>query len=526
MRRALACAALAVLAAGAGGVGGRAGPRVAAASPPPDRLDAPAAVAALDAVVALRLKALGVEPAPPCSDAAFVRRAYLDVLGTIPTLAEARAFLADRRPDKRGRLVDELVERDAFADHAALRLCRVLRVRAEFPVNLWPHAAQTYHRWVRDALRDRMPFDRFAHALLTASGSSVRVPPANFWRAVPRRDPATLAASVALTFLGARTERWPKARAEGFAALFARVGYKTTAEWKEEVVFFDRTRPSAKSAALPDDTPVRLAPDEDPRRVFAAWLAGPGRRELARALANRVCAWLVGEAPVEEADDLGPHNPPSHPELLDLLEREVLRTGFDLVHLHRVLLRSSVYQRAVRPSEAAGRTAPFAARRLRRLDAEVLIDAVNAITGTTEDYESRVPEPWSYLPTDQRAVALPDPSVTSPFLELFGRSPRVTGRASESEPGLPTEAQRLHLLNSTHVRRKVSEGPALGRLVRSFAWPREAYDAVYLTVLSRYPTPEEVEAVADHRGEGQSVADTALDLAWALLNTIEFQCGP
>lgn len=523
MRRAIACA---VLAAGACVVGGRAGPRVAVASPPSDRLDAQATVAALDAVVALRLKALGVEPAPPCSDAAFVRRVHLDVLGTIPTLAEARAFLADRRPDKRARLVDDILARDAFADHTALRLCRVLRVRAEFPVNLWPHAAQAYHRWVRDAVRERMPFDRFAHALLTASGSSVRVPPANFWRAVPRRDPDTLAAAVALTFLGARVERWPKARAEGFAALFSRVGYKTTAEWKEEVVFFDRASPAPKAAALPDDTPVRLAPGEDPRGVFASWLAGPGNRHLARALANRVCAWLVGEAPVEEPDDLGPHNPPSHPEFLDLLEREVVRAGFDLVHLHRVLLRSSVYQRAVRPGEGARRPPPLAAGRLRRLDAEVLIDVVNAITGTTEDYESRVPEPWSYLPTDQRAVALPDPSVTSPFLELFGRSPRVTGLASESEPGPPTDAQRLHLLNSTHVRRKVYEGPALGRLVGAFAWPREAYDAVYLTVLSRYPTPEEVEAVADHRDEGQRVADVALDLAWALLNTIEFQCRP
>ena len=202
----------------------------------------PAAPATIDDVVFGRLKALRIEPAPVAPDAVFLRRAYLDVIGTLPTADEARAFLADRGADRRARLVDSLLVREEFADYWAMKWSEALRVKSEFPINLWPNAVQAYHHWIRASVRENVPVDRFARELLTSSGSNFRVPPVNFYRAVQSREPHAIAAAVALTFMGTRLETWPRARQDDMAAFFSRVGYKSTREWKEEIVFFDRFR--------------------------------------------------------------------------------------------------------------------------------------------------------------------------------------------------------------------------------------------------------------------------------------------
>jgi hypothetical protein len=201
----------------------------------------------LDEPVVRRWRELGLEPARPCSDAVFLRRAHLDAIGTLPTAAEARAFLGDRSPNKRQVLVDRLLDRPEFADYWTMKWSELLRVKSEYPVNLWPNAAQAYHRWIQTALRENRPYDRFARELLTASGSNFRVAPVNFYRAVQSREPVGLAQAVALTFLGSRLETWPADRRDGLAAVFSRVGYKSTLEWKEEIVH--RTPPRPRPAA-------------------------------------------------------------------------------------------------------------------------------------------------------------------------------------------------------------------------------------------------------------------------------------
>ena len=186
---------------------------------------------AVDKAVSAALKKQRIKIARPCTDEVFDRRVYLDVIGTLPTPQEVLEFLRDRSPGKRAALIDSLLERPEYADFWTMRWCDLLRVKAEFPINLWPNAVQAYHRWIHDCVRDNVPYDRMAREMLTASGSNFRVPAVNFWRAGQSREPAALAQAVALTFLGSRIDRWRPDRRDGLAVFFSRLAFKRTIEW-------------------------------------------------------------------------------------------------------------------------------------------------------------------------------------------------------------------------------------------------------------------------------------------------------
>ncbi len=212
-----------------------------------------------------------------------------------------------------------------------MKWCDLLRVKSEFPINLWPNAVQAYHRWIRTCVKENMPYDRFVRELLTASGSNFRKPQVNFYRAVQSREPQAVAQAVALTFMGVRPASWPKERWSGMAAFFSQIAYKPTLEWKEEIVLFDlekaATEAAAKTlqtAAFPDGTPAKLSPGQDPREAFADWLLAPKNPWFARNMANRVWFWLLGRGIVDPPDDMRPDNPPSNPELLAYLEQELV----------------------------------------------------------------------------------------------------------------------------------------------------------------------------------------------------------
>jgi hypothetical protein len=496
----------------------------APAHQPYESASLPVKLGPIDDLVFARLQQLHIEPARPCSDAVFVRRVFLDVIGRLPTPAEAREFIQDLAPAKRSALIDRLLTREEFADYWAMKWSNLLRVKAEYPINLWPNAAQAYHRWIRSSLHDGKPFDQFARELLVANGSNFRVGPVNFYRALQSKDATSIAQSVALIFMGARTEHWPADRVAGLAGFFNQVGYKSTGEWKEEIVYWNpaMTRPAgAAPACFPDGTVATLAPGRDPRVVFADWLLAPDNPWFARAFANRVWSWLLGRGIVQEPDDFRPDNPPVNPELLAYLEHETTRSGYDLRQLFRVILNSQTYQLSCVPtSNRPEAAANFAAYPLRRLEAEVLIDAINDITGTTEKYSSAIPEPYTFIPDEARAVALPDGSITSSFLEMFGRPPRDSGLESERNNNT-TAGQRLHLLNSSHIRRKLEQGPRLAGLLRGR--PREVIDQLFLAILSRFPTDEERRLVNERLKPGRGNSpEVALDLAWALINTAEF----
>jgi hypothetical protein len=499
----------------------------------------------IDELVLGRLEQLGITPARMCSDGVFVRRAYLDVIGTLPTADESRQFLRDSDPDKRRKLIDRLLERDEFADYWAMKWCDLLRVKSEFPIKLWPNAVQAYHRWIHTGIKENMPYDRFVREMLTGSGSNFRDPQVNFYRAVQSREPQATAQAVALSFMGVRPESWPQQRWSGMAAFFSQIAYKPTVEWKEEIVLFDlekaRSQPgmeSLRAAAFPDSTPVRLAPGEDPRKAFADWLVSPKNPWFTRNVVNRVWFWLLGRGMIQPADDIRPDNAPANPELLAFLEQDLIATRYDLKHLYRQILNSTTYQLSCVPrSDDPRGEANFAHCPLRRLDAEVLIDALCQVTGTTEQYSSIIPEPYTFMPEDQRAVALADASITSPFLEKFGRSSRDTGLESDRN-NRPTAAQRLHMLNSGHVRRKMETSPKLRALLEpdpekskiivkllallgADTKMSDIIVEIYLAVLSRMPTEDELQIAETHFKETWADGGPR-DLFWALINSPEF----
>jgi len=485
----------------------------------------------IDEAVLKRLKALGLQPANVCSDAVFVRRVYLDVIGTLPTGIEARDFLLDPTPGKRRALIDRLLARDEFADYWAMKWSDLLRIKSEFPINLWPNAVQGYHRWIRTSIRDNLPYDQFVRELLTASGSNFRVPQVNFYRAMQSKDPQSIAQAVALTFMGVRPESWPKERWAGMSAFFYQLGYKPTSEWKEEIIMFDPEKLHSSAATNPPPTAVfpdgqaaRLVPDQDPREIFAGWLIDAKNPWFTANIANRVWSWLLGRGIIHEADDIRPDNPPTNPELLKLLEQDLVDSHYDLKHLFRIILNSKTYQlSSISRTDQPVAEANFASYPLRRLDAEVLMDALNQITGATERYSSPIPEPFTYIPEDHRSIALEDASITSSFLEMFGRPSRDTGLESERN-NRPTAAQRLHLLNSTHILQKLQQSKKLDFLVQSRDNPRQIITGLYLMILSRFPTEAEITTALDYsRTSGMRAREATTDVAWALINAAEFQ---
>ncbi len=485
----------------------------------------------IDRLVLKRLKQVGIAPAPLCSDAVFVRRVYLDAIGTLPTAQETREFASSQNPRKRALLVDRLLQRKEFADYWAIKWCDLLRVKSEYPINLWPAAVEGYHHWIRTAIRENMPYDRFVLTMLTSSGSNFSVPPVNFYRAVQSREPTALAQTVALSFMGVRPEGMTKQRWTDMAVFFSKISYKTTEQWKEEIVIFDPSKdfdPSTAgpiNATLPDGSSLQMPPDQDPRKVFADWLVAPKNPWFARAAVNRVWAWLLGRGIVHEPDDIRPGNPPSNPELLAYLEHELVAAHYDLKHIFRLILNSNTYQFSSIPA-AAGSDASdgdiyFARYRPRRLEAEALIDAICQVTGTTERYSSPIPEPFTYIPEGQRSIELADGSISSSFLDVFGRPARDSGLESERN-NRPTAAQELHLLNSSHIRQKIEQSPKLRELLQSRRPPREIIDELYLTILSRYPTADELRTIRDYAQDRKQGKRPMIDLIWALLNSSEF----
>lgn len=523
----------------------------------------------IDELVLATLKKSGISPSEKCSDEVFIRRVFLDVIGTLPSSQRVRGFLANKDPRKRARLIDALLERDEFADYWGLKWGDLLRIKAEFPSNLWPNAVQAYDRWVRESLRQNKPYDQFVRELLTGSGSNFRDPPANFYRAFQGRTPRQIADNVALLFMGVRLENAGLTDEQilGMSAFFAKVGYKGTDEWKEEIVFFNPEGQLTNAATggnpvvprTPDGRVFKLAADQDPRVAFAGWLTAPKNPWFARCIVNRIWYWLLGRGLVHEPDDMRASNPPWSPELLAFLEKELVTHHFDLKHIYRLILNSDTYQRSSIPTDGNREDGDGYARyRIRRLDAEPLLDAINQITGGGEKYTSNIPEPFTFLPDDQRAITLSDGSIESPFLELFGRPARNTSYESERS-SVPSVFQAQHLLNSSHIQRKIERSGALKQLVNqkkpavavsgktvlagrgqgestnavaAVNKPVEAalvaenanlVEELYLRILSRFPTQQELQMADEYlKSSKRPLADSVCDLAWVLINTAEF----
>ncbi|MBM4069490.1 MAG: DUF1549 domain-containing protein [Planctomycetes bacterium] len=479
----------------------------------------------IDGLVFRRLKKLNIVPSDTCDDADFLRRAYLDVIGTLPTAAEARAFLADRRADRRQRLVDELLRRPEFVDYWALKWSDLLRVDRQA---LGHKAAYAYYRWIRDSIAADKPLDKMARELVTADGPIVENAAANFYRVVQK--PGERASTLSQVFLGVRIacaechhhpfDRWSQDDYYGMQAFFnpLQIGRSGQGDFLSASGDAKARNPRSGQTITAQPLGANAAEQKvnDARLLLADWLTAPDNPWFARNLANRAWAHFTGRGLVEPVDDVRATNPPSNPELLDALARKLIDSRFDFKQLVRAITASRVYQLSAKPNATNARDEFNSSRALfRRLDAEVLLDMVSQTTGVAERFKG--------VPPGQRAIQLWDSKVPHYFLKLFGRPIRVTACECERnhEPGV---SQVLHLLNSPQIQAKLAHATGtVNRLARRHQDNAELVDELYLTFLSRYPSADE-QATAKRFLEqhGERRRQAAEDLAWSLMNTLEF----
>lgn len=482
-----------------------------------------------DTVLQDRWRNAELTPVRPASDEAFLRRARLKLTGRLPSPGEVRAFVRDRSPDKREKLIDRLIASPEFADMMAMRYCQIFRVKSEFPINMWPNAVQLFHAYLRDAAARDLPYDRMARELLTTDGSNFRKPQVNFLRGHADRTPEGVAKGVMLSLAGIRLEKLPEADRKGIAAFFSRLACKSTDEWKEEIVF-TLPEPAEITARTPDGVVRRIAvPKQEPRRVFAAWLTSPKNPYFARAFANRMWYWLMGRGFVEPADDLVEVLPDGKLQLrttpeLDALADAFRRNRYSVKALVRIICNSPAFQADWRTDENEQKLADkyFAVYVLHRLEPEVVVDALATITQAYDRYRSVIPEPFTIMPWGTPAVKIADGSISSGALDNFGRSPRDSGTLAETRLHI-TSAQRQWLLNSNILFNRLQKVPRqlFGRRRLN---TDQRIEELYLRILSRHPTKSEREVLRRRLKDipGKQRGRVWNDVVWALINTREF----
>ena len=480
----------------------------------------------IDGHVDRKLKKLNILPSGPATDADFLRRVTLDIIGTLPTAEETRAFLADDRGDKRGRLVDQLLQRPEYSEFWALKWADLLRVDRQA---LGHRRAFEYYQFLKNRLGSNTRYDQFCREIVAARGPLSEQPGGNFYKVVTA--PGAMASTLSQVFLGVRIEcaqchhhpfdRWSQHDYLGMQGYFMQVAFKPTPLGEALVsnpagkVTHPRTGEVVFTHAL-----GMAAPTEDPpgdrRRQLGQWLTSAENPWFARNLVNRMWAHFLGRGLVEPVDDVRTTNPPSNPELLDALVRSFTDSGFDVQQLIRAICASRVYQTSATPNATNQRDDQNYSRALlKRPSAEVLFDAVCQVTGVEEKFAG--------TPAGYRAVQLWDSQVPHYFLKLFGRPTRVT--ACECERSVePSVAQVLHVLNSPEIQDKLShEGGRVAGLVQRISDDGLLVDEFFLTFLNRYPSEDErtraTNFLHDHAADRREAAE---DLAWSLLNTVEF----
>jgi hypothetical protein len=486
----------------------------------------------IDEHVFAKQRELQLAPAPVASNEVFLRRVYLDAIGTVPTPEEARAFLDSKDADKRAKLIDKLLARDEFAAFWALKWADVLRGS---PTTISERGVHSFHRYLVRTFAEDRPLTEFARDLLTGTGNTLNKPAANFFRVA--RTPEEAAEAAAQLFLGVRVqcakchnhpfEAITQADYYGLAAFFARVQVKgeqfglddaTVALAPGREVTNPKTRKPQEPVAF--GTPAGpLGPDDDRRVKFAEWLTAPGNKYFATSVANRVWFHLLGRGIIDPVDDVRDTNPPSNPQLLQALADDFAKNGHRLKPLVRVILNSRTYQLASAgaPPQSPAAADPeryFTQAAVRMLAAEQILDAASLATG--------VPERFKGYPPGTRAIDLAEGGVNHPFLQAFSKPVRdVTCEcAREEDPSLP---QVLHLLNNAGLVEKVKSprGRVAGWLKEGKS-NAEVVELIYLATLSRRPTPKELEVVTKHLASLPDRAEGMHDLQFALINLNEF----
>lgn len=480
----------------------------------------------VDERVLAKWKALHIAPSPPADDAEFMRRLFLDALGTLPTPQEVRDFLADASADKRDKLVDAVLERPEYADLWAHYWGEILRSKQGD--GAFKDHTVNFAKWLRQGFAENKPFDRFARELLTVTGKRAEHPEMDWWRQAisnPVRVEDTAQAFLGLRVSCANCHNHPFENISQtaywqFAAFFAKVGsvtYGSVDEIKlndEGVVKHPRTDQPLSPQAF-GGAKFEYVKGEDPRAKLVDWMTSPDNPYFARAIANRVWGHYLSVGLVDPVDDMRATNPPSNPELLDALAKDFQEHKFDLKHLQRTILKSRVYALSSNPTDYnRADTRNYARHYPRRLTPHVLMDALSFATGTESKFDD--------FAETKKAILLPNEKGRSDFLDMFGRSQRDT--PCECETSLaPNLSQVLYLLHSEELQRKLSDKSGFAAQVVMADTPNaEIVEEVFLRTFSRKPTAQELAGAASLLEKSADKTAGVEDLLWSLLNAKEF----
>jgi len=506
---------------------------------PTNAVKGPAEMSKIDHHLLAGWNRLGIAPSPPADDAAFIRRASLDICGTLPTADEVTSYLNDTQADKRKRLVDRLLNRPEYATYFALKWADILQNRGRgYSTSKQRPGTTLFSAWIRDSIATNKPYDQFAAEILTASGSQQQNPPAIWYRSV--RTQQDYVESVAQAFLGVRiqcaqchhhpAEFWSQADYYGLAAVFSRVGRKggfTDAEVPtNEIIYLKQAgevrhpRTGKVLGPRPLGGPdFDLSPYDDPRQAFARWMTAPENPFFARTMANRLWGHFMGRGIIHPIDDARSTNPPSNPELLDELAREFVKSRYDIKHLIRLITTSSAYGLSSVPNESnSDDLQSFARFYPRRLSAEVLLDGISQVLEVPTQFSGGP----GIFPPGTRAIGLPDENVPMNFLDVFGRPARTSACECERSDA-PALAQALELVNSTEIQKKLTaKDGTVARLAASDKPPVEIVREIFLSTLARLPSPEEKAAAIEFVNSESDRSEAYRSLLWSLLATNEF----
>jgi hypothetical protein len=492
----------------------------------------------IDELVLEKLQALHIAPSELADDPTFIRRAYLDAMGVLPTPDEVERFLADSSPDKRAKLVDRILAREEFVDYWAYQWSDLLLVssRALRPTAMW-----SFYRWIRESVANNTPWDQFVREILVSSGNTRENGALNYFQL--HRNTIELAENVTQAFLGLRItcarchnhplEKWTQNDYYQFANLLSRLSEKDGVESGDVVIYNspggDLNHPRLAKPLPPkplDGEALPLDSEKDRREHLAQWLTSPGNPYFARAIVNKIWANFLGRGLVDAVDDMRATNPASNEKLLAALTKDFVEHHFDVKHLIRRIMSSATYQlSSVANEHNAGDEVYYSHYIVRRLPAEVVLDAITQVV--------RVPTRFRGYPEGTRALQLPDTQVNSYFLTVFGRPPRINADAAEREHA-PTIKQALHVINGDTLNEMLrAEDNALDMYVKLGLSNGRVLEHLYLSAFSRYPSREEKARLTEALEEAeQQTAENPLerdprrkpleDLMWALLTGKEF----
>jgi mono/diheme cytochrome c family protein len=486
----------------------------------------------VDTLVNENLHKLRILPSGVCSDETFIRRVFIDVAGIYPTPEEIRSFLADTNPKKRDALVDSLLQRKEFTEMWVMKWAELLQIRSGLNNNQPPFYknALLYYNWLSDNIAKNRPLNEIVIELLSATGGTVSTPAVNYYQM--ERDPLKVTENIAQVFMGMRIQcaqchnhpfdRWTMDDYYGFQAFFMQIGRKQTDDPQEVIIYNSKggeakhflTQAVMKPKFLGGEQP-EVKPGEDRRKIMAEWLASPRNPYFARNISNIIWQHFFGAGIVDPVDDVRVSNPPSNPELLAELAKRLTDYKYDFRKLVRDICTSMTYQRSSEVNETnAGDKKNFSHAYVRRVRAEVLLDAISQITNRPNKFQG--------LPLGARAVQIADGAVSTYFLTTFGRAKRESVCSCEVKME-PTLSQALHLMNGDAVHENIKAGAVVASMIRETRTDREIVENLYLRVFGRPPKDKEWAAIQQSIAETPDNRQAALeDLFWALLNSKEF----